>query len=109
MKSNEETTLLPYSPLLKGIYDDVQKREAYYNWHLFNNDDARARLEVLSGMAKELNISNSQLVLAWLFHHQPKIIPILGFSKLDQLDHNLKALDVSLCEEQMNILNKASA
>jgi aryl-alcohol dehydrogenase-like predicted oxidoreductase len=109
LKTNDEITLLPYSPLLKGIYDDAQKREAYYNWHLFNNDDACARLEVLSGMAMELNISNSQLVLAWLLHHQPKTIPILGFSNLDQLDQNLKALDVSLCEEQMNILNKASA
>jgi len=109
LKSNEGVTLLPYSPLLKGIYDDPKKRAAYYNWHLFNNDDACARLEVLSGMAKELNISNSQLVLAWLFHHQPRTIPILGFSNLDQLDHNLKALDISLSEEQMNILNKASA
>jgi len=109
LKSNEDLTLLPYSPLLKGIYDDQGKREAYYNWHLFNNDDARARLDVLSRMAKELNISNSQLVLAWLLHHQPKTIPILGFSNLGQLDHNLKALDIHLCEEQMTILNKTSA
>jgi len=109
LKSNEDVTLLPYSPLLKGIYDDQKKREAYYNWQLFNNDDARVRLEILSGIAKELNVSNSQLVLAWLFHHQPKTIPILGFSNLDQLDHNLKALDISLCEEQMSILNRASA
>jgi aryl-alcohol dehydrogenase-like predicted oxidoreductase len=36
-------------------------------------------------------------------------IPILGFSNRNQLDHNLKALEVSLCEEQMNMLNKASA
>ncbi len=108
LKSNEQVTLLPYSPLLKGIYDDQGKREAYYNWHLFNNDDARARLSVLSEMAKELNISNSQLVLAWLLHHQPRTIPILGFSNLGQLDHNLKALDVHLCEEQMKILNQAS-
>ena len=73
------------------------------------NDDARTRLEVLSRMAKELNISNSQLVLAWLLHHQPKTIPIFGFSNLDQLDHNLKALDVHLCEQQMKILNNTSA
>jgi aryl-alcohol dehydrogenase-like predicted oxidoreductase len=108
LRTNEGVTLLPYSPLLKGIYDDPKKREAYYNWHLFNNDDARVRLQVLAKMARELNISNSQLVLAWLLHHQPKTIPIVGFSNLEQFDHNLKALDVSLCEEQMNILNKAS-
>lgn len=109
LKSNGEITLLPYSPLLKGIYDDAKKRAVYYNWHLFNNDDARARLATLSKMAEELNISNSQLVLAWLLHHHPKTIPILGFSKLDQLEHNLQSLNVSLCEEQMNILSQASA
>lgn len=108
LKSNEGITLLPYSPLLKGIYDDEKKREAYYNWHFFNNDDARTRLKALTGMAKELNISNSQLVIAWLLH-QPRTIPILGFSNLDQLDHNLKALDVHLREEQMEILCRASA
>jgi aryl-alcohol dehydrogenase-like predicted oxidoreductase len=109
LSANEEITLLPYSPLLKGIYDDQAKREAYYNWHFFDNDDAKMRLEILTKMAQELNISNSQLVLAWLFHHQPKTIPILGFSNLDQLEHNLKALEVSLCEEQMNVLHQASA
>ncbi len=108
LRVNEGLTLLPYSPLLKGIYDDPKKREAYYNWHLFNNDDAAVRLAVLSKIAKEMNISNSQLVLAWLLHHQPKAIPILGFSNLDQLDHNLGALDISLDEEHMNILNRAS-
>lgn len=108
LRANEAVTLLPYSPLLKGIYNDPQKREAYYNWHLFNNDDASVRLAVLSKMAKELNVSNSQLVLAWLLHHQPKTIPILGFSNLGQFDHNLKALGISLCEEQMDILNEAS-
>lgn len=109
LKSNEEVTLLPYSPLLKGIYDDEKKRESYYNWHLFNNDDARARLRALSEMAKELNVSNSQLVIAWLLHHEPKTIPILGFSNLTQLRHNLKALDIQVDEEQMKVLYKASA
>ncbi len=108
LRANEGITLLPYSPLLKGIYDDQRKREAYYNWHLFNNDDAAVRLAVLSKIAKEMNISNSQLVLAWLLHHQPRTIPILGFSKLDQLDHNLEALNISLDEEHMHTLNHAS-
>lgn len=108
LRSNKEITLLPYSPLLKGIYEDQKKREAYYNWHLFNHDDSAVRLAVLSRVAEKLNISNSQLVLAWLLHHQPRTIPILGFSNLDQLEHNLRALDISLDEDHMNILSHAS-
>ncbi len=109
LNGNEEVTLLAYSPLLKGIYDDQKKREAYYNWDRYNTDDTAARLEVLSRMAKELNVTNSQLVLAWLLHHRPVAIPILGARTLEQYDHCMAALNIHLTEEQMSFLNKASA
>jgi aryl-alcohol dehydrogenase-like predicted oxidoreductase len=109
LNNNEEVTLLAYSPLLKGIYDDPRKRAAYYNWSRYNNDDTRVRLETLSKMAKELNVSNSQLVLAWLLHHQPRVIPILGTRSLEQYDQCMAALDIHLTDEQMSVLNSASA
>jgi len=107
--NNEEVTLLAYSPLLKGIYDDRKKREAYYNWNYYNNDDTRARLEVLGKMAGELNVTNSQLVLAWMLHHRPRVIPILGTRSLDQYDQCMAALNIHLTDNQMSILNQASA
>lgn len=109
LRSNEEVVLLAYSPLLKGIYDDRNKRESYYNWHLFDSDDACARLETLTNIANELDVTNSQLVLAWLLHHEPRVIPILGASSLAQLKHNMKALDIRLTDEQISILNNASS
>jgi aryl-alcohol dehydrogenase-like predicted oxidoreductase len=36
LRSNPDVTLMAYSPLLKGIYDDERKRTNYYNWHVFN-------------------------------------------------------------------------
>ncbi len=69
LHAHEDVTLVAYSPLLKGIYGDRQKREDYYNWQLFNNDDTQVRLESLSKMAKELGVTSNQLVLAWLLHH----------------------------------------
>jgi aryl-alcohol dehydrogenase-like predicted oxidoreductase len=109
LNNNAEVTLLAYSPLLKGIYDNQQKREAYYNWNYYNNDDTRARLEVLGRMARELNVTNSQLVLAWMVHHRPLVIPILGARNLEQYDQCMAALDIHLTDEQMSILNQASA
>jgi aryl-alcohol dehydrogenase-like predicted oxidoreductase len=109
LRANEDVTLVAYSPLLKGIYDDRQKREAYYNWPLFDSDDTRVRLETLSKVARELGVTNNQLVLAWLLHHQPRVIPLLGASNLEQFEHNMKALDIQLTDEQMSILNGASA
>lgn len=109
LRANPDVTLMAFSPLLKGIYDDEKKRAAYYNWHLFNTDDSRARLDVLNRMAREMNISNSQLVMAWLLHHEPRVIPIVGVRTLEQFDIAMGALDIRLTPEQMDILNKASA
>lgn len=109
LRCNPDVTLMAYSPLLKGIYDDERKRTNYYNWHIYNTDDSRARLEVLSKMARGLNVSNSQLVMAWLLHHQPRVIPIVGVRTIEQFEISMGALDIRLTPEQMAILNSASA
>jgi len=107
LRANEEVAFLAYSPLLKGIYDDEEKRKQYYDWPLFDTQENLARLEVLTEMAKSLGLSNHQLVLAWLAHHQPRVIPILGASSVEQLDHNLQALSIELTADQMNRLDNA--
>ncbi len=106
LKNNEDVSLVAYSPLLKGIYDDKAKREAYYNWYLFNTEDSRIRLETILKMAAELGTSGSQLVLAWLLHLKPVVFPLVGVSRFEQLEHNLGAIDINLSDEQMTILNK---
>lgn len=109
LRANPEVTLLAYSPLLKGIYDDPAKRERYYNWHIYNHTDTHARLEVLSKMARELGASNSQLVLAWMLHQrQPLVIPIMAASRMEQYHHNMGALAIHLTAEQMDTLSQAS-
>jgi aryl-alcohol dehydrogenase-like predicted oxidoreductase len=109
LNANPEVALLAYSPLLKGIYDDARKREQYYNWSLYDSTDSQVRLAALTEMAQALGISNSQLVLAWLLHHQqPRVIPIIASSSLAQFQHNLGALAVSLDVQQMAVLDQAS-
>jgi aryl-alcohol dehydrogenase-like predicted oxidoreductase len=105
--AHEDLMLMAYSPLLKGIYDDRIKRESHYIWDQFNHEDSRARLAALESLAGELGVTNSQLVLAWLLH-QPRVIPILGFSRMGQYRENLKALDIRLTTAQMERLNRAS-
>ncbi|MEA4907038.1 MAG: aldo/keto reductase [Anaerolineaceae bacterium] len=108
LRANPEVALVAYSPLLKGIYDDPEKRERFYNWHWFNTADNLARLETLSVMARQLGVSNNQLVLAWLLHHpRPQVIPILGASSLAQMEHNLEALSIRLDPGQMETLDRA--
>lgn len=101
--------LLAYSPLLKGIYDDADKRARYYNWRNYNTADNHARLGVLTRIAGSLGVSNSQLVLAWLLHHTPTVFPLVAASSLAQLEHNLGALEIRLSTEQMQELSGAGA
>lgn len=110
LRSNPEVALIAYSPILKGIYDDAEKREGSWLWQSsFKSADSQARLEVLSQMAAELDITNTQLVLAWLLQHDPPVIPITAASSMEQLELNLAAAEIELTGEQMKVLNEAGA
>jgi len=105
IKSNPEVKLVAYSPLLKGIYTGPEKRNNYYDWKNFNNGESLERIQVIDCMSKEMNITGNQLVLAWMLHQIPAVIPIVGFSRFEQYEENMSALDVQLSEEQLGILN----
>lgn len=110
LRSNPEVTLFAYSPVLRGIYDDAEKREGSWLWDaFFRSDDARARLEALSKLAGELGVTNTQLVLAWLLHHDPLVIPIIAASRMEQLEQNLAAAAIELSSDQMKALSEAGS
>jgi aryl-alcohol dehydrogenase-like predicted oxidoreductase len=50
-------------------------------------------------MARELNVSNSQLVLAWMLHHQPRVILIDGAHTLEQYEISMGAINIHLSSE----------
>ncbi len=68
-----------------------------------------ARLATLREIAAEVEASPLQVVLAWMLHGSPAILPIIGGSTEAQLAENLGALDVVLSDEQMVRLNEAGA
>jgi aryl-alcohol dehydrogenase-like predicted oxidoreductase len=96
---------LAYSPLLKGIYSDRAKREQYYNWHLYDSEYNRKKLDLVEAVSSRLGVSGNQLVLAWMLRREPRIIPILGFSRKEQYYENITAADIALSDEVMDELN----
>lgn len=108
LAKEEGMAFLAYSPLLKGIYAGRHKREQYYNWHLFDNGKNRSKLDLVEKISGELGISGNQLVLAWLLRHDPKIIPILGFSRKEQYLEDIAAAEIRLSDEHMAALNALS-
>lgn len=110
LRANPDVALVAYSPLLKGIYEDERKRRAYYNWALFDTADSRARLAVIAQLAVELGTTPHRLVYAWLLHQRkPTVIPIVGASRLSQLEEALGAAELRLTDEHMRRLTTANA
>jgi aryl-alcohol dehydrogenase-like predicted oxidoreductase len=98
----DNLTLLAYSPLLGGLYPRGERPSGEYA-HAANDE----RLAVLAEVARELNATTSQVVLAWLLASRPSIIPIIGASSVAQLNELLGALNVTLDKETMARLDAA--
>ncbi|WP_134682765.1 aldo/keto reductase [Brevibacillus migulae] len=104
-KTNEDMTLVAYSPLLHGAYtDNLAKYPVKYV--TLDND---ARYATLEKVAQEKGATKNQVVLAWMLQSTPRVIPVIGVSTLEQLQENLGAFHVELSAAEMKELNEAMA
>lgn len=104
-------SILPWAPLaggaLTGKYirgeqgriTEASKRR---------NERAMAITKVVMSIANELNCDPSSVALQWIKQRYEQAIPIVGVTKLDQLDLNLKSIHVTLSENHLQLLNEAS-
>lgn len=100
---NHGITLIGYSILLAGAYTRDDKELPMQ----FAGPDADERLAVLSAVAQEVGATMNQVIVAWMLHSKPFILPIIAGSKTSQLEENIVALDLKLSAEQMERLNNA--
>jgi aryl-alcohol dehydrogenase-like predicted oxidoreductase len=73
-------------------------------------DSARAFdvVEALDGLAHDKQVTLSQLALAWTLQQPGITSPIIGPRTLEQLEDNLKALDVKLDDEDRRRIDAIS-
>lgn len=110
LRANPQVSLVAYSPILNGIYDDAAKRAADPKAPDYAGPDSDARLATLTGLAAELGVRPNQLVLAWLLHQtDPTLVPLTGPRTLDQFDAAMGALNIKLSDEQLATLDAAGA
>ena len=60
-------------------------------------------------IADELNVAPGNVALKWTMQQSFSSIPIVGATKLGQLEDNLKTVEITLTAQQMQKLNDASA
>ena len=90
------------------MYDNLARRDGYWQMQNYDGPDTDARLAVLADVAAELGVTGNQLVVAWLLHQSdPRVIPLIGPRTPEQLEALLPALDVKLTGEQLTRLDDA--
>jgi aryl-alcohol dehydrogenase-like predicted oxidoreductase len=95
--------LIGYSILLQGAYTRSDREVPTQ----FAGPDSNDRLAALRGVTGELGCSPSQAIIAWMRQSDPAILPIIAGSKIEQLQENIAALDVTLTSDQMTRLDTA--
>jgi aryl-alcohol dehydrogenase-like predicted oxidoreductase len=65
-------------------------------------------VDALDPMAKAKGTSIAQLALAWLLHQPVVSSVIIGANKMEQLEDNLKSVDVSFTADELKKLDEVS-
>jgi aryl-alcohol dehydrogenase-like predicted oxidoreductase len=73
----------------------------------FAGPDSDARLAALQSVAAETGATVNQVILAWLRQSSPPVLPIIAGSSVKQLAENIDALNLSLADAQMELLDNA--
>jgi len=102
---NRKITFLAYSALLSGAYTRADRG---YD-EQYAGADTQARLEALRAVAQEKGTTVNQIILAWMLHGNPPVLPLIAASSEVQMKENLQALEISLSAEEMERLNQAGA
>jgi aryl-alcohol dehydrogenase-like predicted oxidoreductase len=100
---NSGVTLIAYSVLLRGAYTRSDRDLPVQ----FAGPEANDRLEALRQVAAEVDCSPNQVIIAWMRQSVPSVLPIVAASRKEQLEENIKALDIALSSEQMERLDSA--
>jgi len=107
--------VLPWSPLAGGFLSGKYRRGAETEdtkRGLITGGPSDAQYDVIdavNAVAAEVEASPAAVALAWLRGRPSVTSPILGPRRIEHLDANLAALDVTLTEAQVSALNEASS
>jgi aryl-alcohol dehydrogenase-like predicted oxidoreductase len=109
LRERTDLSLIAYSPLLKGLYDaPPAERQAHAAMLPYAGDAAARRLAGLDAVAAETGYQPGQVVLAWMAaQRSPRVIPLIGTTKVARYRDAAAALDLELTPEQRATLDAA--
>jgi aryl-alcohol dehydrogenase-like predicted oxidoreductase len=99
--TEHDIELWAYTPLLSGAYDNPGKKIP----EVYDHPGDTARLAALDAVATDVGATRGQVVLAWLLSQD--IRPMLGGSRVGQLDEALDGVALKLPAEHLERLDAA--
>jgi aryl-alcohol dehydrogenase-like predicted oxidoreductase len=114
----EKVGLLVWSPLAGGLLSGkfsrtnqkpANSRRIYYDFPIVDKERTWNVLDVVAPVAKAHGCSAARVSLAWLLAKPVVTAVIIGAKRLDQLQDNLAAVELTLTEDELRQLDEVSA
>jgi aryl-alcohol dehydrogenase-like predicted oxidoreductase len=118
MMLSEQVGLMVWSPLAGGLLTGKYRlgdeasgdgRRATFDFPPVERDRGHRVVEAMRPIAEAHGASVAQVALAWLLHQPVVTSVIVGAKRLDQLQQNVGASEISLSAEELARLDEVSA
>lgn len=117
LAEDQELAILPWSPLAGGFLSGKYSREgagsaagrrAKFDFPPVDLERGYNIIDAMRDIGQRMDASPARLSLAWLLHQKAVTSVIIGARTPDQLDDNLKAIDVRLSADDLARLDEVS-
>lgn len=117
MAEDQKLGIMPWSPLaggfLSGKYtrenEAAEGRRANFDFPPVNKEKTYDIIDVISEIAGRHNATTAQVALAWVRMQKGITSTIIGAKTEKQLQDNLKSVNITLSEEELNRIDEVSA
>jgi aryl-alcohol dehydrogenase (NADP+) len=113
---DEGIGVIPWSPLARGFLAGNRTREKQdatarsqsddYAHQMYYADSDFTIVDRVVELAKRRGVAPAQIALAWILHRPGVTAPIIGASKLEQLEQSIAAVELELSAEEMAFLEE---
>jgi 1-deoxyxylulose-5-phosphate synthase len=111
---SEGVGVIPWSPLARGFLagnrtadksgETARSKSDQFAHRMYYQDSDFKIVDCVAEVAKQRGVSNAQIALAWMLHKPGISSPIIGASKMYQLEEAAAAVDIQLSAEEIGML-----
>lgn len=113
--------LLPWSPLARGFLcgkhaptkeaqsdstATIRAKTDEFGDEMYHTAEDHAILDRVIEIADQRRVKPAQIALAWLLHQSAVSSPIIGASKIYQLEEAVSAIQIKLTDEEVKFLSE---